>query len=88
MTPDFRTSFLRDLKRIKDQALHQRIQKAIEEIEAAADLGAVKNLAKLEGGKNCYRVRVGDYRIGIMVQGDVVSFARCLHRREIYKVFP
>jgi mRNA interferase RelE/StbE len=31
---------------------------------------------------------VGDYRIGISVEGDEVEFVRCLHRRDIYRYFP
>lgn len=57
-------------------------------METAPDLGAIAGLEKLSGAENCYRIRVGAYRIGIMVVTDTVDFARCLHRREIYKNFP
>jgi len=32
--------------------------------------------------------RVGDYRIGVIVEDDTMVFVRCLHRREIYRYFP
>ncbi|NET50360.1 MAG: type II toxin-antitoxin system RelE/ParE family toxin [Merismopedia sp. SIO2A8] len=35
-----------------------------------------------------YRIRIGDYRIGIIAKGDLVSFIRVLHRREMYRNFP
>ncbi|MEM9215017.1 MAG: type II toxin-antitoxin system RelE/ParE family toxin [Cyanobacteria bacterium P01_F01_bin.150] len=34
-----------------------------------------------------YRIRIGDYRIGIIVTGDVVSFIRVLHRKDMYRSF-
>ena len=40
------------------------------------------------GNENYYRFRVGDYRIGIVIEEDTVVFVRCLHRREIYRYFP
>ena len=37
-------------------------------------------LAKLGGSSGYYRLRVGDYRIGIALEADEVEFVRCLHR--------
>ncbi|MGH2412635.1 MAG: type II toxin-antitoxin system RelE family toxin, partial [Microcystaceae cyanobacterium] len=35
-----------------------------------------------------YRIRLGDYRIGLFIEGKTVTFARVLHRKEIYRYFP
>ena len=36
-----------------------------------------------------YRIRIGDYRIGIEVSaGEEVEMMRVLHRREFYRYFP
>ena len=35
-----------------------------------------------------YRIRLGDYRIGIEIQKDTIIFTRFLHRKDIYKFFP
>ena len=43
---------------------------------------------KLQGGDDFYRIRVGDYRLGIIVELEAVVFVRCLNRREIYRYFP
>ena len=88
MTTGFRKSFGRDLKRINDQRLLDRVRKVIEEVEAADDLQEVGNLKKMTGTSNLYRIRVGDYRIGIAVAGDSVEFVRCLPRRDLYRFFP
>jgi mRNA interferase RelE/StbE len=60
----------------------------IEEVEAAEDLGTIVALKKLQGYQIYYRVRVGDYRLGLMVVNEEIIFVRALHRKEIYRYFP
>jgi mRNA interferase RelE/StbE len=84
----FRTSFARDLKAINDGAIRQRVQQAIEAVEEAGSLQEVSGLTRLAGSSGFYRLRIGDYRIGLAIEGDEVEFVRCLHRREIYRYFP
>lgn len=57
-------------------------------IEEAENLGEINNVIKLKGEGDYYRIRVGDYRIGIKLDRDVVYFVRILHRKEIYRYFP
>ena len=66
----------------------RRVREAIERIEATQTLHEVPNLKRVSGATNLYRVPVGDWRIGLAVEGDVVEFVRCLHRRDIYRYFP
>ena len=84
----FRQSFARDLKKIKDKRVLEQVKRVIEQVEVANDLHEVSGLAKLGGSGGYYRIRVGDYRIGIVLETDEVEFLRCLHRREIYRYFP
>ncbi len=84
----FRRSFARDLKAIHDDALLDRVQHVIEAVEKAQSLKEVTGVAKLAGTSEFYRVRVGEFRIGLAIEGDEVEFVRCLHRREIYRYFP
>ena len=42
----------------------------------------------MSGTTNFYRIRIGDYRIGVAVEGDTVEFVRCLARRDLYRYFP
>ena len=83
MTATFRTSFLRDVRKIRDPILLARIRAAIETVEAADDLRNVSDLKKLSGSSGFYRVRVGDYRIGVAIEDETVEFVRVLHRRDI-----
>ena len=88
MKVEFRKSFQKDLKKIKDSALLKKIKSTIEEIEQAETIQQINNLKFLKTESNYYRIRVNDYRIGIYIDKDLVRFIRILHRKEIYKYFP
>ncbi len=88
MKVEFRKSFEKDLSRIMDRDLLARIKSVIEEVENADSLLDVNNIKKLKADGDYYRIRVGDYRIGFADDGEVVSFVRVLHRKEIYRYFP
>jgi len=84
MKVTFRKSFDRDLQALRsDPRLLARIREAIEAIEAAPTLQYVPGLQKLSGMPNYYRIRVGDYRIGLALEGDTIVFVHCLHRKDI-----
>ena len=89
MKTEFKESFARDLKRLKDKAVFGQVKAAIEEVEQAATLQEVGRLKRLVGsGGNYYRIRIGDYRLGLVVENNVATFVRCLNRKEIYRFFP
>jgi len=84
----FEASFAKDLKRINDKELLQRVQQIITEIKAAIELSDIKHLSKMKGYANFYRIQMGDYRIGVEVLGDTVILVRFLHRKDVYRYFP
>lgn len=43
---------------------------------------------KLEGYKIAYRIKLGDYRIGVFIEDETIEFVRFVHRKDIYKKFP
>ena len=73
---------------MREQAVRDRVRKAIEDVEAAENLQEVPNVKKVVGHRGHYRIRIGKYRLGIARKRDAVAFVRCLHRREIYRYFP
>lgn len=75
-------------KKIRDESLLRRVKEIIEQVEATTLLHNIPNLTKLSGSSDFYRIRVGDYRIGILVEENEVEFVRFLHRRNIYRHFP
>lgn len=47
-------------------------------------------IEKLSGAENAYKVRIGDYRVGIFLDRETqtLKVVRLLHRRDIYRYFP
>lgn len=88
MKVTFRSSFLRDLKKIRDRAVLAAVKLVLEQLETADTLEAIPELRKLAGASGFYRIKVGDYRIGLSISDGVLECVRCLHRRDIYKRFP
>jgi mRNA interferase RelE/StbE len=56
-------------------------------IEALAKEPRPAGVKKLEGMKELYRVRAGDYRVVYQIQDErlVVLVVRIAHRREVYR---
>jgi len=73
---------------VKDKGLLKRVKEIIESFEKANTLSEINNLKKLKGSGNYYRLRVGDYRVGIAFTDDTAIFVRFLNRKDIYKYFP
>ena len=84
----FRRSFAKDLKKIRRKALRQEVQAVIEQIEQSTTLYDLPNVKHLTSEGPYYRIRIGDYRLGLLVEDDTVTMVRFLHRREIYRYFP
>ena len=84
----YEKSFGRDLKKIKDKRLLKQAQKIIAQVESATSLTDLQNVKKLEGYTTYYRIRVGEYRIGIEVLEGQVIFVCFLNRKDIYRYFP
>lgn len=84
----FRDSFAKDLKRVKDKVLLKRVHETIEVLEQTDSLNQVPDLKKLKGHTGYFRLRIGDYRVGLAFENDSVVFVRFLNRKDIYKFFP
>jgi mRNA interferase RelE/StbE len=64
----FRQSFTRDLAKVKDKGLLRRVKIAIETLERAESLEQIKGVKKLSGVGNYYRLRIGDFRVGLALE--------------------
>ncbi len=88
MQTEFLDKFNRDLDKINLRSIKTSVEKIILKVESAETLSQIPNVKKLSGYKSAYRIRLGDYRIGVFVEENVVIFASIVHRKEIYNVFP
>jgi mRNA interferase RelE/StbE len=80
--------FQKQVSGCNDQRLRLKIHAVIEAVIASDNMNEFPNLKKLTGYKNSYRIRLGSYRIGIVIENETVIFAAFDHRSDIYKYFP
>ena len=88
MEVEFLDNFSKDLDKISVKSVKNNITKLIINLESAKSLAEIPQIKKLKGHKTAYRVRIADYRIGFFLEGQKVTFARVVHRKEIYNIFP
>ncbi|MER3435001.1 MAG: plasmid stabilization protein [Leptolyngbya sp. ERB_1_1] len=88
-TVEYTKRFLKELAALPID-IQERVEPIVfEELESENpfELG---HLEKLKGYSNNYKIRVGDYRIGITLDKDaqVLVCERIAHRKDIYRTFP
>ena len=89
MKTEYLPSFTKDLKKLKKTSIYSEIKTLVfQTIPDYQNLTQIKNLKKIKGHNNAYRIKVGDYRIGIFIKKETITFSRVLHRRDVYRYFP
>lgn len=80
-------SFYRDVQSINNKRDRIKILDRIKEIESIEHFHQIPNLKKLKGSKIKFRIRVGNFRIGIFYENDILQFSRVLDRKKFYRGF-
>ena len=88
MKVEFRESFLKDLRNIKNTKLLAKVKKSVENAELADIPQQISNFKKLKGYSTYFRIKIGEYRVGLIMENDIITFVRILPRKEIYRFFP
>lgn len=88
MKTEFKASFLKCIHKIADNNLKAKIIECIQNVELTDNIKQINDLKKLKGHKSFYRIKLGDYRIGVKIDSEVVVFVTVAHRKDIYKLFP
>jgi len=81
-------AFEKDFSKLKNKKLAESILDIIENVSNADTIEDIKNIKKMKGSVNAYRIRSGDYRIGVFIENNIVVFTAFDHRKDIYKRFP
>lgn len=89
MKTQYLPSFLKDIKALKSTPVFESIRALVfEEIPNILDFAEIRQVKKLKGYENAYRIRVGDYRLGLTFDDETIIFYRVLHRKDFYNYFP
>ena len=81
-------SFEKDTDKVNIKSIRNKISACILNVQNANNTKEIKNLEKLKGFHTEYRIKVGDYWIGLIIENKTVTFVRFLNRKDIYKFFP
>ncbi|MBL0309452.1 MAG: type II toxin-antitoxin system RelE/ParE family toxin [Bacteroidetes bacterium] len=89
MEVKFSKPFEKDFTAIStNKNLVLKVDELIQQFQKSDSLLKIEGIKRLKGHAHCYRIRIGHYRLGLLVEGKVVWLARLLHRKEIYRYFP
>ncbi len=84
----YERKFLKELTGIRDAHIKKQIEIVLERLEEAEDLSDIAQVKAMKGKAQYYRIRTGDYRIGVKLEEKALVLLRVAHRKDIYKVFP
>ncbi len=88
MKAAYRKRFLKELAKLPPKTRARVERFAFEEVPATVTLATLGNVEKMKGYPDCYKVRFGSYRVGLILRGDTLTFERVLNRKDIYRFFP
>ena len=75
--------------KIKDKAIKTRLKNIIEKVALAKSLDEISNVTPIVGYPGYYRIKFGDYRIGISLKEGIIWFLYFGKQDEsTYKKFP
>ena len=82
-------TFLKDLAKVVPVKRRVQIEEFVfEELPKFSSIEAVGNFEKMRACRGYYKIRFGDFRIGVFSNDATVELKRVLNRKEIYKFFP
>ena len=85
----FDESFEKSIRKLQDTTIKKRLCKLITSFEKATSIADISGIKKMQGFKQFYRARIGDYRIGLeLIDATTILFIIIEHRKDIYKKFP
>ena len=89
MKISFDKAFYKSLSKLKNPVVSNKIEEVIEIVQRSQSIKEIPQIKKLRGFSHYYRIRLGDYRLGIEQEdSQSVRFRVIAHRKDIYKYFP
>lgn len=89
MNIEFSKSFDKQTSRVRDKILLKRLGNIIKKVIESDSLSQIPNVKSIVGHPGYYRIRLGDFRIGISLEEETVWFHFFGKKDEsTYKKFP
>ena len=90
MKIDFTNLFFKDYNKIQSDNVKDKIKYIIQSLMDTNSLYSSKEfkVKKIPGYKKYYRIKIGNYRLGLKKEENKIIIMRVMHRKDIYKYFP
>lgn len=88
MKTEFRSSFLRDVKKLKSKQTAELIRSVIENCEAARTITEIHHCEPLQSRGKFFKLKYGQYRFGVHIDAGTVEFLKFGTRQNFYDDFP
>ncbi len=88
MNVRFKKRFLKELATLPSPYRKEVETFVFEKLPAAKALAEVGSIQAMKGYHGFYKIRFGDWRLGLRLDNDILYVERVLHRKEIYRYFP
>lgn len=88
MQVSYSKKFLKQLAGIPLETREKIESFVFADLVSATSLFSLGKVEKLQGYDGFYKVRFGNYRLGLAIENDLLIVKTVMHRKEIYKFFP
>jgi mRNA interferase RelE/StbE len=88
MKVSYAKKFLKQLASIPSETRVKIEDFVFDELISASSISSLGKVEKMQGYHGFYKVRFGNYRVGLAIENEVIIVKTVMHRREIYKFFP
>jgi len=84
----YSSNLKKDIQKIKNKKLSEQLKTIIIELKNADSIKQIKNMKVIKDHKGYYRIKIGNYRLGLRIDNNDLVLLRFLPRKDIYKYFP
>ncbi|NOQ32179.1 MAG: type II toxin-antitoxin system RelE/ParE family toxin [Helicobacteraceae bacterium] len=88
MQVEIKKKFLKELSKLSIEYADTIEEFVFDKLPNYNNLSEIGKVEKMTGYKNYFKIRFGDYRVGIKKENDTIIIETVKHRRDIYKYFP
>jgi mRNA interferase RelE/StbE len=88
MIVEFRSSFQKDIKKLKEKHVKELIKKVITDCEKAEIISDIKHCEPLTSKGKFYKLKHGNYRFGVHINKGTIEFLKFGTRQNFYDDFP
>lgn len=88
MKVKYSKKFLKQLAAVPSDIRSKIESFVFDELVSTSSIYEMGKVEKMKGYDGFYKVRFGNYRLGLVLENEIITVKTVMHRREIYKFFP